>query len=320
MRLLSRADFDGLVCAVLLRHLGLMDRWDFVHPKDVQDGKVAVTADDILANAPYAPGIGLWFDHHASEIERLGFDFHFQGASEPKPSCARVIWDHYGGRRAFPERFVEMMDAVDRCDSGQLTREEVLAPGGWVLLSFLTDPRTGLGRYHDYRISNRELMDRMVEWCTTLPVEEILAREDVRERIDRYREQDGHFRSQLEGCTVVHERLAVIDLREEPEIFTGNRFLVYSLFPDCNISMHVLWGRARRNVVFTLGHSILNRTCNVDVGGLMLEYGGGGHRSVGTCQVATADAERVKQELVERITFIGRYASSGRGNRHGVKP
>lgn len=308
MRLLTRSDFDGLICAVLLKHVGVMDRWDFVHPKDVQDGKVPVTAEDVLANVPYAPGVGLWFDHHASETERLGFDFHFEGDSAPKPSCARVIWDYYGGHSAFPERFDEMMAYVDRCDSGRLTREEILDPQGWILLSFLTDPRTGLGRYRDYRIGNRDLMDRLVDWCARLPVKEILAQEDIRQRIRRYREQDRAFRGQLERCTVMHDHLAVIDLRREEEIFTGNRFLVYSLFPECNISMHVLWGRQRQNVVFTVGHSILNRTAGIDVSGLMLEYGGGGHKTVGTCQIATEDAERVKQELIDRINFIGRFA------------
>lgn len=305
MRLLTRSDFDGLICAVLLKHLGLMDEWQFVHPKDVQDGLVEVTANDILANVPHVPGAGLWFDHHSSEAERLALDVAFTGASEMKPSCARVIWDYYGGHKAFPERFDTMMAYVDRCDSGQLTREEILDPQGWVLLSFVMDPRTGLGRYQDYRISNYALMMKLVEWCATLTVDDILAQPDVRERTRRYAEQDARFRAQLERCTTVHANLALIDLREEDEIFTGNRFLVYSLFPAANISMHVIWGRQKQNVVFTVGHSILNRTCRTDVGRLMLAYGGGGHERVGTCQVATADAERVTQELIERITAAG---------------
>lgn len=305
MRLLTRSDFDGLICAVLLKHVGMMDEWKFVHPKDVQDGLVQVTKDDILANVPYVPGVGMWFDHHSSEKERIRFDYKYEGASELKPSCARVIWDYFGGKEKFPELFQEMMEYVDKCDSGQLTREEVLEPKGWVLLSFIMDPRTGLGRYKDYQISNYNLMMKMVEWCGTLPIDEILAQPDVQERVNRYFKQNELFSKQLIKCTVIHKNLAVIDLREEDEIYTGNRFLVYSLFPDCNISMHVMWGREKQNVVFTVGHSIIKRTSKTDVGKLMLEYEGGGHERVGTCQIATPRAERIKKELIERVADDG---------------
>ncbi len=305
MRLLTRSDFDGLICAVLLKHMGMMDEWKFVHPKDVQDGLVQVTKDDILANVPYVPGVGMWFDHHSSEKERIRFDYKYEGASELKPSCARVIWDYFGGKEKFPELFQKMMEYVDKCDSGQLTREEVLEPKGWVLLSFIMDPRTGLGRYKDYRISNYNLMMKMVEWCGTLPIDEILAQPDVQERVNRYFKQNELFSKQLTKCTVIHKNLAVIDLREEDEIYTGNRFLVYSLFPECNISMHVMWGREKQNVVFTVGHSIIKRTSKTDVGKLMLEYEGGGHERVGTCQIATPRAERIKKELIERVAADG---------------
>jgi nanoRNase/pAp phosphatase (c-di-AMP/oligoRNAs hydrolase) len=305
MRLLTRSDFDGLICAVLLKHMGMMDEWKFVHPKDVQDGLIQVTKDDILANVPYVPGVGMWFDHHSSEKERIRFDYKYEGASELKPSCARVIWDYFGGKEKFPELFQKMMEYVDKCDNGQLTREEVLEPKGWVLLSFIMDPRTGLGRYKDYRISNYNLMMKMVEWCGTLPIEEILAQPDVQERVDRYFKQNELFSKQLTKCTVIHKNLVVIDLREEDEIYTGNRFLVYSLFPECNISMHVMWGREKQNVVFTVGHSIIKRTSKTDVGKLMLEYEGGGHERVGTCQIATPRAERIKKELIERIAADG---------------
>ncbi|OPX95958.1 MAG: hypothetical protein A4E58_01936 [Syntrophorhabdus sp. PtaB.Bin006] len=260
---------------------------------------------DILANVPYVPGVGFWFDHHSSEKDRLKFNYTYDGASELKPSCARVIWDYFGGKETFPLEFGEMMEYVDRCDSGQLTSDEVLQPEGWVLLSFIVDPRTGLGRYKDYRISNYSLMMEMVQWCSTLPVDEILAQPDVRERIERYFEQDKLFRRQLARCTIVHKNLAVIDLLDETEIYTGNRFLIYSLYPQCNISMHVLWGRDKQNVVFTVGHSILNRTSKTNVGRLMLEHGGGGHERVGTCQIATVRMEKIKKDLIERITADG---------------
>ena len=305
MRLLTRSDFDGLICAVLLKHIGIMDEWKFVHPKDVQDGLLEVTTDDILANVPYVPGVGMWFDHHSSEQERIRFNYKYEGASELKPSCARVIWDFYGGKDNFPELFQEMMEYVDRCDSGDLTPEEVLDPKGWVLLSFIMDPRTGLGRYRDYRISNYNLMMEMVEWCGTLPIHEILAKPDVQERVERYKKQNELFRKQLTKCTIIHKNLAVVELRNEEEIYTGNRFLIYSMFPECNVSMHIMWGREKQNVVFTVGHSIINRTSKTDVGKLMLEYDGGGHKRVGTCQIATPRAKRIKEQLIERVTSDG---------------
>jgi len=305
MRLLTRSDFDGLICAVLLKHIGIMDEWKFVHPKDVQDGLLEVTTDDILANVPYVPGVGMWFDHHSSEQERIRFNYKYEGASELKLSCARVIWDFYGGKDNFPELFQEMMEYVDKCDSGNLTPEEVLDPKGWVLLSFIMDPRTGLGRYRDYRISNYNLMMEMVEWCGTLPIHEILSKPDVQERVERYNKQNELFQQQLMKCTDIHNNLAIIDLRNEEEIYTGNRFLVYSLFPQCNISIHIMWGREKQNVVFTVGHSIINRTSKTDVGKLMLEYDGGGHERVGTCQIATPRAERIKRQLIERVISDG---------------
>jgi len=305
MRLLTRSDFDGLICAVLLKHIGIMDEWKFVHPKDVQDGLLEVTTDDILANVPYVPGVGMWFDHHSSEQERIRFNYKYEGASELKPSCARVIWDFYGGKDNFPELFQEMMEYVDRCDSGDLTPEEVLDPKGWVLLSFIMDPRTGLGRYRDYRISNYNLMMEMVEWCGTLPIHEILAKPDVQERVERDKKQNELCRKQLTKCTIIHKNLAIVELRNEEEIYTGNRFLIYSMFPECNVSMHIMWGREKQNVVFTVGHSIINRTSKTDVGKLMLEYDGGGHKRVGTCQIATPRAERIKEQLIERVTSDG---------------
>jgi nanoRNase/pAp phosphatase (c-di-AMP/oligoRNAs hydrolase) len=198
-----------------------------------------------------------------------------------------------------------MMEYVDRCDSGDLTPEEVLDPKGWVLLSFIMDPRTGLGRYRDYRISNYNLMMEMVEWCGTLPIKEILAKPDVQERVERYKKQNELFQQQLTKCTIIHKNLAVVDLRDEEEIYTGNRFLIYSLFPESNVSLHIMWGREKQNVVFTVGHSIINRTSKTDVGKLMLEYDGGGHKRVGTCQIATPRAERIKQQLIERVTSDG---------------
>jgi len=297
MRLLTRSDFDGLICAVLLKEAGVMDEWTFVHPKDVQDGKVQCGPNDILANVPYAPGCGLWFDHHTSEADRLG-DITFTGASKHYPSCARVIWEYYGGHKTFPERFDEMLTFVDRCDSGDLTPGDVARPEGWILLSFIMDPRTGLGRYRDYHISNYQLMMRLVDLCRHEPVGNILADPDVAERVKRYFEQEEQFAAMLRARSKMLGKVLVIDLREQDEIFTGNRFTAYALFPACNVSVQVIWGKAKQNVVLTVGKSIFDRANPVDIGRLMLAYGGGGHRNVGTCQVPEAEAERVLADVV----------------------
>jgi len=300
MRLLTRSDFDGLICAVLLKEAGVMDEWVFVHPKDVQDGKVDCGPDDILANVPYAPGCGLWFDHHSSEDDRLG-DIAFEGASKPYPSCARVIWEYYGGHEKFPARFDEMLAYVDRCDSGNLTPEEVSGPEGWILLSFLMDPRTGLGRYRDYRISNYQLMIKLVDLCRTESVEDILADPDVAERVARYFEQEEQFAGMLTARSSVVGQVLLIDLREQEEIFTGNRFTAYALFPEANVSVQVIWGKARQNVVLTVGKSIFDKSNPVDIGRLMLSYGGGGHKNVGTCQVPEHQAERIIEDVVKLL-------------------
>ena len=300
MRLLTRSDFDGLICAVLLKEAGVMDEWVFVHPKDVQDGKVECGPNDILANVPYSPGCGLWFDHHSSEAERLG-DITFEGASKPYPSCARVIWEYYGGHERFPDRFDRMLEFVDRCDSGNLTPQEVSTPEGWILLSFIMDPRTGLGRYRDYTISNYQLMMKLVDLCRVESVEDILVDADVAERVKRYFEQEAQFEAMLKRCSRLSGNVLVIDLRGQDEIFTGNRFSAYALFPQADVSVQVIWGKAKQNVVLTVGKSIFNRTNPTDIGKLMLSYGGGGHTNVGTCQVPEADAERVIAEVTAAL-------------------
>jgi hypothetical protein len=303
MRLITRSDFDGLACAVLLKEVEVVDDWLFVHPKDVQDGRVQVTANDVLTNVPYAPGCGMWFDHHSSEHERLGLPISFKGASRPAPSCARVIYDFYGGAAQFPRlEQTGLMEAVDKADSAQFTAEEILNPSGWVLLSFIMDPRTGLGRYHDYRMSNYQLMGYMIEYCRTMMrVEHILRLPDVQERVTRYFEQEGPFRQMLREHARMNGSVVVLDLRGLDEIKPGNRFTIYSLFPKANVSVQIFDGKGKQNTVLACGHSILNRTCMADIGSLMLRYGGGGHRVVGTCQVPHADAESVLEEVV---TFL----------------
>ena len=308
MRLVTRSDFDGLACAVLLEEIGLIDSYKFVHPKDVQDGLVEVDANDVLANIPYVPGCGLWFDHHSSEEERLKNkeNFKFEGASRQAPSCARVVYDYYGG----PEKFAKfdqtgLMWAVDKADSADFTKEEVLNPEGWVLLSFIMDARTGLGRYRDYRISNLELMRDMIKYCSTMQVDEILSIPDVKERVDRYFKQEAEFEDMLKEYCRLEKNVIIIDLRPVEEIKSGNRFIEYAMYPEGNVSLRCIWGRGRQNTVFTVGHSIINRTCQTDVGSLMLKYGGGGHKKVGTCQVPMEEAEKTFEELLRILKDNG---------------
>ena len=306
MRLLTRSDFDGLASAVLLVENGIIDSYKFVHPKDVQDGKVAVTSNDVLANTPYVAGCGLWFDHHASEDERLEIEkLNFEGASRPAPSSAQVIWDYYGGEKTFKKHFLPLLDAVNKSDSGNLTREEILNPKGWILLSFLMDPRTGLGRFMDYRISNYQLMEDMIQYCRTKTDEDILLIPDVQERSKRYFEQQELFEEMLKRCCEIHGNVIITNLMNEETIYSGNRFLVFALYPEQNIEVRVMWGKNKKNVVFTCGHSILNRTSQTNVGKLMLEYGGGGHTKVGTCQVRIEDWEQVLEEIVNRMQKDG---------------
>ena len=301
-RLVTRSDFDGLVCAVLLRHLDMIDDIKFVHPKDVQDGEVEVTENDILTNLPYAPGAHMVFDHHHSETLRNEGNLANHVIDADAPSAARVIYEYYGGRERFPEVSNGLMYAVDQADSADYTLEDILDPQGWTLLNFLMDSRTGLGRFRDFRISNYQLMMQLIDACIQHnDVREILALPDVAERADLYRAQHDLFVAQLRRVSHVDGDVVVVDLRDEEVIHAGNRFMVYALFPESRVSMHVIWGRQKLNTVFACGKSILDRTSPVDVGAVMLRYGGGGHVAAGTCQVPHDQAERVEREIVEAL-------------------
>lgn len=304
-RLVTRSDFDGLVCAVLLRHLDMIDDILFVHPKDMQDGRIAISPRDITTNLPYVAGAHLAFDHHLSETIRNSGRRENHVIDPGAPSAARVVYDYYGGSRAFPAAWRGMMEAVDKADAARFSREEVLDPSGWNLLNFLMDARTGLGRFHDFRISNYQLMMDLIGHCRILGIEQIMRLPDVQERVALYMEHNELCKQQIRRCAKVEKNLVVLDLREENTIFAGNRFLIYALFPETNISIHVLWGLKNQNTVFATGKSILNRSSNTNIGALMLEYGGGGHENAGTCQVSNDMAEEVLGALVQRITSEG---------------
>ena len=301
MRLITRSDFDGLACGALLEAVGVVDEWLFVHPKDIQDGLIEATKNDVAANVPYIKGCGLWFDHHSSEAERLGADVQFEGVSKKAPSCARVIFDYYGGEAKLA-RFSEMVKAADKMDSANLTTDEIQNPTDWVMLGFIADPRTGLGRFRNFTISNLDLMKKLAKETLSRPVDEILALPDVKERVEVYNEQKELYLKMIQERARKDGKAVIVDLRDVEPIHAGNRFLLYTLFPDANISVVVVDGKKKVNCVITVGYSILNKSATVDVGSLMLKYGGGGHKQVGTCQVAYTDTDRIVGEIVAKVS------------------
>lgn len=300
-RLVTRSDFDGLVCAALLKELGILEDILFVHPKDVQDGKVELTADDITTNLPYRPEVALAFDHHSSELLRVTGGAGNRVMVGDADSAARVVYEYFGGAERFPNVSSEMMEAVDRADAAKFEIGEVRDPRGWILLSFLMDPRTGLGRFRSFRISNYQLMMQLIDSCLTHTVDEILASPDVAERVELYREHANAAIEQICRLAVVHDDVVVLDLRGEEIIHPANRFLLYALFPQCTVSIHVLWGLEQQNTVFAVGRSIIDRSSTVDIGALMLANGGGGHEAAGTCQISNDRAEVVLGELIDAI-------------------
>jgi len=304
-RLVTRSDFDGLVCAVLLNELDMIGDIKFVHPKDMQDGKIEITDNDITTNLPYVPGVHLAFDHHLSETFRNPGERPEHIIYPDAPSAARVVYEHFGGKNRFPANFNEMMEAVDKGDAARFSRDEILDPHGWVLLNYLMDSRTGLGRFREFRVSNYQLMMDLIKYCHNHGIEDILKLPDVKERVELYFDHTEKAKEQILRCATVHKNLVVLDLRNEDTIWATNRFMIYALFPDTNISIHVMWGLQKLNTVFATGKSILNRTSNTNIGELMLKHGGGGHENAGTCQIANEQAEAVLKNLITRINADG---------------
>ncbi|HCX14781.1 MAG TPA: exopolyphosphatase [Rhodospirillaceae bacterium] len=303
-RLVTRSDFDGLVCAAILKEQGLIDEIKFVHPKDMQDGVIDITSRDITTNLPFVEGVFLAFDHHESESIRVGKkDNHI---IDPKaPSAARVVYNYYGGKAKMPRIPVDLMEAVDKGDSAQFNKVEVLIAQGWDLMNFIMDARTGLGRFREFTISNYQLMMELIDKCVEMPVDDILMLPDVVERVDLYVEHEAKAREQIQRCSTTQGNIVMLDLRDEDTIWACNRFLIYALFPDQNISIHVMWGLKKQNTVFAIGKSIFDRSSKTNVGELCLKYGGGGHQAAGTCQVPNDQAEETLQALIDKMNSDG---------------
>lgn len=317
-RLVTRSDFDGLVCAMILKELDLIDDIKFVHPKDMQDGIIPVTNRDITTNLPFVDGVHLAFDHHSSEVLDDSADAARAGNAgvvawhgedrKPShiiegdaPSTARIVYQYYGGREKLSRISEEIMAAVDKSDTAQFGLDEILNPAGWTLLSFIMDSRTGLGRFHDFRISNYDLMMKLIDYCLEHPVEEVLELPDVKERVDLYFRQQHDFKAQLKRVTKMVGDVAVVYLKDEDIIYTGNRFLVYALFPQAKISVHVMWGLRRRTTAVAIGKSIVDRSSDVDIGALCHYYGGGGHRNAGTCQFPNDEVDGILPDILDLL-------------------
>ena len=302
-RLVTRSDFDGLVCAMLLKEIDEIDEITFVHPKDVQDGKIELTANDIMTNLPFDPRVSLAFDHHESELSRVDPElakdkFIIDGDAK---SAARVVYDYYGGAKTFTRVSDEIMVAVDKGDSADFTVDEILEPKDWVLLNFLMDARTGLGRFHEFRISNYQLMMELIDYCVEHTIDQVLELPDVKERVALYFEQQKLFKEQLEKVTTIHDRVAVIDLRNEETIYTGNRFMIYAMHPEIEMSVHVAWGFKKQNTAVMIGKSIVNKVSKVNIGDLCLSYGGGGHANAGTCQLPNDKVDAELPNIIEKL-------------------
>lgn len=304
-RLITRSDFDGLVCAVLFKEAGLLNDIMFAHPKDMQDGKVEVTGNDIITNLPFHEKASMVFDHHLSEIIRNKDKKENHIIDPNAKSAARIVYNYLGGKERFPENWGGFLEAVDLADSAGFTINDILHPKDWVLLNFITDSRTGLGRFKGFRISNLQLMMDLIDYCRELPIEEILDIPDVRERIDFYFEKEEEFKDQIDKCSVVHKNLVILDLRKEKILYPGNRFMIYALFPQCNISIYALNGLNSQNTVFAVGKSTINRSSNTNIGDLMFKYDGGGHMNAGTCQVENDKSEIILSELIQKINQDG---------------
>ncbi len=303
-RLVTRSDMDGLVCGTLLKYLGIIDEITFVHPKDMQDGKIEINQNDITTNLPYVEGVNIAFDHHHSEtIRNEKKDNHI--IDPDAPSAADVVYKYYGGDDKFPSRFKDMMDAANKADAAQFSKEDILNPKGWDLLSFLMDSRTGLGRFRDFTVSNYQLMMDLIDYCAQHPIEDILELSDIKERVNLYFKYEEEFIEQLHRCSTIHKNLIIVDYRNEEIIYPGNRFMIYALYPEVNISIHAIWGRNKQNIVYSTGKSIINKTSKTNVGELMLRFDGGGHEAAGGCQPSIDEAKNVLDELIKQINKDG---------------
>ncbi|MCJ8326271.1 MAG: exopolyphosphatase [Campylobacterales bacterium] len=299
-RLITRADMDGLICATLLKSIGLINDILFVHPKDMQDGLIKVTTSDITTNLPYVKGVHLSFDHHFSETLRNKKEKnHIIDANAP--SAAQVVFDYYNGFNNFPTFYKDMMIGVNKADSADFTIDEILNAKDWVLLSFIMDSRTGLGRFKDFKINNYDLMMNLIDYCKDYEIDKILEIEEVKERVDLYFKYINEFNTQLKKCSHIYDNVIIIDYRNEKIIYPGNRFQIYAMFPEVSVSIHISNTYDKQKIAYSCGKSIINKSSNTNIGELMLKFGGGGHKAAGGCQIPLSDADLVLDKIIYKI-------------------
>lgn len=306
-KLLTRADLDGIMSATLLKKFGLIDEVEFCHPKDMQDGKIEVTDNNIITNLPYNENAHFVFDHHFSEDVRAYNRKSNHIINPVAKSATRVIYEYFGGADKFPQGWDEMLDSVDKADSGNVTEDEIKKPKGWLMLNYLLDPRTGLGRYDSkFRLKNFDFMKHVIDIIqTTSDIQDILDDPDVKSRVNFYMLEQEKFIEQLKRCSTVKDNVVIVNYKDEKEIHVGNRFMVYTLFPQCNVSIHKIMGADGTKTVFAVGKSVINRTSQLNVAELMSEHGGGGHRNAGTCQVLHSEADKVLENIIENLnTYV----------------
>ncbi len=298
-RLITSNDLDGVASGALLQEKDMLGDVLFAHPKEIEDGAVAVSGNDVTANLPFAEGVHLCFDHHRSEFERVGSrdDCVFDPDAQ---SSARVIYNHFGGEKGLPEISQDMMREVDRASSALYSIEDIMAPEGWVLLNFILDGRSGLRHYKEFRIPTEQLMVDLMTYCRHTPIDEILQLPDVQERLEVYTYHEEFHELQISRLSEIKGDVVVTDLRKEDKFFPGNRFMVYALYPDCRFSISIK-PLDNGKVELAMGKSIIKSSPEVHVGNLMRECGGGGPRGAGACWVDPKEADRLVFQLLEKV-------------------
>jgi len=301
VRLVTRGDLDGLTSAVIITMMEQIDDILLVHPQDITDKVVEITSNDILANVPYHPNAGIWFDHHLLTASNEKPPKDFKGKHGLAPSAARLVYQYYMQLHPNDERLLrleKLVDETDRLDAAQLTPDDVNNPKDYILLGYTIDSRTGLGHFEGY-------FNRLAEWLKTKSIEEVLQQPEVKDRVDKIRAEQADFTRLLQRSSFQLNNVVVTDLREIERLPAGNRFIIYTLFPDSNVSLRVHWGPRAQSVIAAVGHSIFNRTCKTSVGELMSKYGGGGHRGAGTCVLPLEKAADAIDEILFELQANG---------------
>jgi hypothetical protein len=301
MRLVTRGDLDGLTSAVIITMKEPVGELLLVESQDITDKRVEIGGEDIIVNLPYDSRCGMWFDHKLLTDSNERPPEGFTGRYRVAPSAARLVYEFYLERDpddAALTRLERLVDETDRLDAALLTPEDVENPRDYILLGFTLDNRTGLGSLDDY-------FARLVEWLKTMSIGEVLQQPEVRERVERIRKEQADFKRLLSRNSFQLSNVVVTDLRELGRLPAGNRFLVYSLFPEANVSLRVHWGPRAETVIAAVGHNIFNRTCNTSVGDLMSRYGGGGHRGAGTCVLPMERAADAIEEILIELQANG---------------